>query len=193
VVRSRLKRSSSWSAASTRVQHSHHPLGNLAFETSFTAQKPIKRAFEQRPEAIAAWLKTEYPRIKRQATAEGAEIYWGDETSLSTSDPRGRGFAPRGKTPVRPILSQRQSVSYLSAISNSGLLRFMVRKKAVDAPTRITFLKRLCKDAGRKVVLILDNRNVHQAKDVRAWVTDHAELIAIHYLPPYAPELTPDE
>ncbi|WP_434479214.1 IS630 family transposase [Gemmatimonas sp.] len=160
----------------------------------FTAQKPDQAGVtSSAPRPSRRGSRPSIRRIKRQATAEGAEIYWGDETSLSTSDPRGRGFAPRGKTPVRPILSQRQPVSYLSAISNSGLLRFMVRKKAVDAPTRITFLKRLCKDAGRKVVLILDNRNVHQAKDVRAWVTDHAELIAIHYLPPYAPELTPDE
>jgi transposase len=168
-------------------------MGHYLARWGFTAQKPIKRAYEQRPEAIAAWLKTDYPRITRQAAAEGAEIYWGDETSLSTSDPRGRGFAPKGKTPVRPMLSQRKSVSYLSAISNSGLLRFMVLKKAVDAPTLITFLRRLCKDAGRKVVLILDTLNVHKAKDVRAWVAEHAHLIAIHYLPPYAPELNPDE
>jgi transposase len=69
----------------------------------------------------------------------------------------------------------------------------MVLKKAVDAPTLITFLTRLGKDAGRKVVLILDNLNVRKAKDVRAWVAAHAELIAIHYLPPYATELNPDE
>jgi transposase len=168
-------------------------IGHYLTRWGFTAQKPIKCAYEQRPKAIAQWLKTEYPRLKRQAATEGAEIYWGDETSLSTSDPRGRSFAPKGRTPVRPMLSQRKSVSYLSAISNTGLLRFMVLKKAIDAPTLLTFLKRLCKDAGRKVVLILDNLNVHKAKDVRAWVEAHLELIAVHYLPPYAPELNPDE
>jgi hypothetical protein len=94
---------------------------------------------------------------------------------------------------VRPILSQRTSVSSLSAISNSGLLRFMVLKTAVDTPTLITFLTRLCKDAGRKVVLIVDNLNVHKAKDVRAWVAEHTDLIAIHSLPPSAPELNADE
>jgi hypothetical protein len=41
---------------------------------------------------------------------------------------------------VRPILLPRQSVSSLSAISNRGRLRFMVLKKAVDAPTLITHL-----------------------------------------------------
>lgn len=112
---------------------------------------------------------------------------------MSTSDPRGRSFAPKGKTPVRTLLSQRRSVSFLSTISNTGTLRFMVLKKAIDAPTLITFFKRLCKDAGRKVFVILDNLSVHKARDVRAWVEAHAEAIALFYLPSYSPELNPDE
>lgn len=168
-------------------------MGHYLKRWGFTAQKPIKRAYEQRPEAIAAWLKTEYPRLKRRALAEGAEIHWGDETSLSTSDPRGRSFAPKGKTPVRSILSQRRSVSFLSTISNAGTLRFMVLKKAIDAATLITFFTRLCKDAGRKVFVILDNLNVHKARNVRDWVAAHADAIALFYLPSYSPELNPDE
>lgn len=168
-------------------------MGHYLRRWGFTAQKPIKRAYEQRPETIAAWLQTEYPRIRRQALAEGAEIHWGDETSLSTSDARGRGFAPRGKTPVRPILSQRRSVRFLSTISNAGTLRFMVLTKAIDARTLIKFFTRLCKDAGRKVFVILDNLNVHKARDVRTWVAAHADAIALFYLPSYAPELNPDE
>jgi len=168
-------------------------MGHYLQRWGFTAQKPIKRAYEQRPDAIAAWLKTEYPRIKRRARAEGAEIHWGDETSLSTSDPRGRSFAPKGKTPVRTLLSQRRSVSFLSTISNTGTLRFMVLKKAIDAATLIKFFTRLCKDAGRKVFVILDNLNVHKARDVRDWVAAHPDAIALYYLPSYSPELNPDE
>lgn len=131
--------------------------------------------------------------VKRRAIAEDAEIHWGDETSLSTSDPQGRSYAPKGKTPVRTILSQRRSVSFLSTISNAGTLRFMVLKKAIDAATLIKFFTRLCKDAGRKVFVILDNLNVHKARDVRTWVAEHAEQIALFHLPSYSPELNPDE
>ncbi len=168
-------------------------MGHYLQRWGFTAQKPIKRAYEQRPALIAAWLKTAYPRIKRRALAEGAEIHWGDETSLSTSDARGRGFAPKGKTPVRPLLAQRRSVSFLSTISNAGTLRFMVLKKAIDASTLIRFFTRLCRDAGKKVFVILDNLNVHKARDVRDWVAAHADAIALFYLPSYAPDLNPDE
>lgn len=168
-------------------------MGHYLKRWGFTAQKPLKRAYEQRPEAIAHWLKTEYPRSKARAVAEGAEIHWGDETSLSTSDVRGRGFAPRGKTPVQTRLSQRRSVSFLSTISNQGTLRFMVLTKAIDACTLLRFFARLRKDAGRKVFVILDNLNVHKARDVRAWVEAHPDAIELCYLPSYAPELNPDE
>lgn len=94
---------------------------------------------------------------------------------------------------MRPVLSQRRSVSFLSTISNQGTLRFLVLKKAIDAPTLIRFFTRLCRDAGRKVFVILDNLNVHKARDVRTWLVAHADQIALFYLPPYAPELNPDE
>jgi transposase len=169
-------------------------MGHYLTRWSFTAQKPLMRAYEQRPEAIAAWVKTEYPQIKQRALEEGAEIHWGDETGLSTSDPpRGRSFARTGKTPVRTMLSQRRSVSFSSAISNSGTLRFMVLKKAIDAPTLITFFMRLCTDAKRKVSAILDNLNVHKSRAVTAWLAARAELIEVFYLPSNSPELNPDE
>lgn len=44
-------------------------MGHYLKRWGFTAQKPIKRAYEQRPEAMAAWLETEYPRIKRRASS----------------------------------------------------------------------------------------------------------------------------
>lgn len=41
--------------------------------------------------------------------------------------------------------------------------------------------------------MILDNRNVHKARDVREWVAAHSDAIALLYLPSYSPELNPDE
>jgi len=74
-------------------------IGHYLKRWGFTAQKPLKRAYEQRPAEIQRWLDQDYPAIAARAQREHAEIHWGDETSLSTSDPRGRGVAPRGQTP----------------------------------------------------------------------------------------------
>lgn len=168
-------------------------IGHYLRRWGFTPQKPLKRAYEQRPEAIQHWLRHAYPAIKARARREGAEIHWGDETSLSTSDPRGRGFAPRGQTPVLTVVARRTSVSFLSTITNQGKVRFMVLPGPLSAPILIRFLRRLIRDTDRKVFLILDNLNVHKAAKVRAWVHAHRDEIAVFYLPPYAPELNPDE
>jgi len=168
-------------------------IGHYLKRWGFTPQKPLKRAYEQRPEAIATWLAGTYPTIAARAAAEGAEIHWGDETSLSTSDARGRGFAPRGKTPVLTVVSRRKSVSFLSTVTNRGKVRFMVLEGPLSAQILIRFLRRLIRDTNQRVFLILDNLNVHKAAKVRAWVEAHCDAIELFYLPPYAPELNPDE
>jgi hypothetical protein len=66
----------------------------------FTPQKPIRRAYEQSPQAVGKWLAQTYPEVARRAKKEDAEIHWGDETALVHAYARGRSYAPRGKTPV---------------------------------------------------------------------------------------------
>ncbi len=168
-------------------------IGHYLKRWGFTPQKPLTRAYEQRPEAIQQWLTHEYPAIAARAKREGAEIHWGDETCLSTSDTRGRGFAPRGRTPVLTVVSRRKSVSVLSTVTNQGKVRFMVLEGPLTAPMLIRFLRRLIRDTKRRVFVILDNLTVHKAARVRAWVMAHRDTIALFYLPPYAPELNPDE
>jgi transposase len=53
-------------------------VGNYLARWGFTPQKPIKKAYEQRPEAVQAWVDEQYPEIEKRAKAEGAEIHWGD-------------------------------------------------------------------------------------------------------------------
>jgi transposase len=168
-------------------------IGHYLARWGFTPQKPLKRAYQQRPAAIARWLRHEYPTIKARARREGAEIHWGDETSLSTSAPRGRGVAPRGHTPVLTVVAQRRSVSFLSTVTNQGKVRFMGLPGPLSAPLLMGFLRRLVRDTRGKVFLILDRLNVHRAAQVRAWVQAHRGQIEVFYLPPYAPELNPDE
>ncbi|XGV94822.1 MAG: winged helix-turn-helix domain-containing protein [Leptolyngbya sp. BL-A-14] len=48
----------------------------------YTPQKPLKRAYEQDPEQVQAWLDLEYSAIKQRAQQANAEIGWGDEAGL---------------------------------------------------------------------------------------------------------------
>jgi transposase len=160
----------------------------------FTPQRPLKKAFEQKPEAVKKWLETDYPAIAARAKREGAEIYWGDETAVSSVEHYPRGYAPRGKTPVL-VLSQskRERINLISAVTNRGSMRFMLYRENMTAEVLIRFMQRLLKDAKRKVFLVLDNLRVHHSKAVQVWLQAHAEQIEVFFLPSYSPELNPDE
>jgi len=159
----------------------------------FTPQKPLKRAYEQNPEAVKKWLDEEYPKIASQAKKEGAEIHWGDETGLRNDSQHGRSYSPRGKTPVIRLCAKRERINLISSITNQGKVRFMVYQDTMNSQALIKFLKRLIKDADKKVFLILDNLRVHHSKLVKEWLKEHEEEIELFFLPSYSPELNPDE
>jgi transposase len=158
-----------------------------------TPQKPLVRAKQRQPAAIAAWLETSYPAIARRARVARAVIYWGDETGISNQDQIGRSYAPKGQTPVVRRSAKRITRSMIAAVSNRGLMRFMLHEGALNADGFIAFLRRLVRDAGQKVVLIVDNLKVHKADKVQAWVASHAHEIELCYLPSYAPDHNPSE
>ncbi len=159
----------------------------------FTPQRPIKRAYEQNPKAVAQWHETVYPQIQRKARQEKAEIQWGDETGIQNDAYHARGFAPKGKTPVVRINATKSRVNMISSITNRGKVRFMLYRETMTSQVLIKFLSRLIKDCDRKIFLILDNLRVHHSRKVKKWVKEHEEQIELFFLPSYSPELNPDE
>jgi transposase len=138
------------------IQLSVRGVGNYLARWGFTPQKPIKKAYEQRPEAVRAWLDEAYPEIERRAKAEGVEIHWGDETALVNTDVRGQSYAPAGQTPVTyAVGGTRQKLSMIATVTNRGQTRWMIIDEAFNADKLIEFLGGAIKDAGRKVFLFL--------------------------------------
>ena len=180
-------------ARETGVRLSASAIGRTLRAWGFTAQRPARRATERSEPAVRAWLQDTYPAIAVRAKAEDCEIHWADETGLSNQANYGRSFAPKGETPVLLRPAARISQSMISSLTNRGTLRFMVYDGALNAAIFLTFLRRLVKDAKRKLFVIVDNLRVHRAKLVTAWVQANAERIELFYLPPYAPEHNPDE
>ncbi len=168
-------------------------VGHYLKRWGMTPQKPIKRAYEQRPREVRKWLEEEYPHIHSKARKEQAEIYWGDETGLRNDCQHERGYALRGKTPVIRLNAKRESINMICAVTNQGKVRFKLYEGNMDAQTLIDFLKRLIKDAKCKVILILDNLRVHHAGKVKQWLSGKQTKIELFYLPSYSPELNPDE
>ncbi len=51
----------------------------------------------------------------------------------------------------------------ISSVTNQGKLRFMIYDAALKAVTFIMFLRRVLKDAGRRLFVIVDDQRVHRA------------------------------
>ena len=169
-------------------------VGHYLKQWGFTPQKPVRRAYERNEKKVKEWMEETYPSIAKQAKEEGAEIHWGDETGVKAEDQVGRGFAPKGKTPVRKHSGKKdQKINMISSITNQGKVRFMFYEGRMNAQMLIKFLKRLLKDSKRKIHLILDNLPSHHSYVVKDWVKERSDKIELHYLPSYSPDLNPDE
>jgi transposase len=155
-------------------------------------QKPMRRAYEQSDEAVRQWLEERYPEIEKRARRERAEILWANESGLRSDHTAGGTWAPVGQTPVSKGTGQRFRANMIAAISNTGTLRFRVFDAKFTGPVFLDFLNRLVRDAnGRKIVLIIDGRPAHRARIVRDWAAERRELLELHFLPGYSPELNP--
>jgi transposase len=168
-------------------------VGEYLLRWGYTPQRPAKRAQERNGHKLRQWLDETYPGIESRAKAEGAIIYWGDETAVAEDGHWLRGYAPAGQTPVLVAPSKRYGLSMVSAISNQGLVRFRFIEQAMNRELLMEFMQGLIEDSERKVFLILDNLKVHHAKLVSEWLEEHQAQIEVFYLPPYSPEINPDE
>ncbi|HEY1254419.1 MAG TPA: IS630 family transposase [Terracidiphilus sp.] len=169
-------------------------VGEYLKRWGFTPQKPIRRAYEKSPVAVQKWLDESYPEIAKRAKTEGAEIHWGDETAVVNTDVRGRGYAPKGDTPVAFVVGgTRQKLSMISTVTNQGKTSWMIIDDNFNHLRLIEFFEALIKQVGRKVFLVLDNLGVHHCKPVKEWLAANVKQIEAFYLPSYSPELNPDE
>ena len=159
----------------------------------FTAQKPLYQAWQQDAELVRQWEVETYPAIRAQARAEGATIYFADESGLRSDYHTGTTWAPKGQTPVVGVTGARFSLNMISAVSPRGEFRFMVHDGGVTADVFREFLSRLMMGATAPIFLVLDGHPVHKAKSVKAFVQAQQGRLKLFYLPPYSPHLNPDE
>lgn len=165
----------------------------LLAQLGLTPQRPIWRAYQQRPEQVQKWLDDEYPRIRHLALQNKAQIFFADEAGVRSDHHAGTTWAIKGQTPVVSSTGARFGLNLISAVSAQGEFRFMTVKGRIGAPQFIEFVKRLLHNAPRKIFLIVDGHPVHKARSVQRFTETVKDCFQLFFLPPYSPELNPDE
>ena len=175
------------------IELSRWQVGRYLKSWGYTPQKPISKAFEQKPEKVKQWLEQEYPSIKKRAAKENAIIYFGDETGMRSDHQAGRSYAPAGETPVIKRTGQRFSLNMISAISNKGHLQFMIIDGRFNSEVFETFLRQMIKYSRQKIYFVTDGHPAHKTKRLNEWLAANTNKIEVLFLPPYSPELNPQE
>ena len=175
------------------IELSRWQVGRYLKSWGYTPQKPISKAFEQKPEKVKEWLETEYPAIKKRAAKEDAVIYFADETGMRSDHQAGKSYAPKGQTPVIKRTGQRFSLNMISAISNRGHLQFMILDGRFNGEVFKTFLQQMIKYSRKKIYLVIDGHPAHKTKMLNDWLEENETRIEVFFLPPYSPELNPQE
>ena len=168
-------------------------VGRLLAQMGLTCQKPLSRAFEQDASLIKRWMEREFPKLRALAKKERAVIFFSDESGVRSDFHAGTTWGIRGKTPVVAHTGKRFHLNILSAISAKGELRFMTSRKRISAGLFIDFLRRLITNYPRKIFLVVDGLPAHKAKSVRQFLAGVKDRIRLFFLPPYSPEINPDE
>jgi transposase len=168
-------------------------IGKYLRSWGLSPQKPVRRAYEQNPEAVARWLEQTYPAITAQARKDGGVILWLDQTGLRSDAAVGASWAPVGQTPAVGKTGTRFGCNAMAAISNKGELYFTVYHGSLTNEIMTGFCDRLTRHLGRKVHLIVDVHPSHRSKAVRGWMAERPDRIEMHFLPGYSPELNPVE
>jgi transposase len=177
------------------VKMSKASVCRMLAQMGLTPQRPVWRAYQQKPEEVQKWLDEEYPRIRGMARRLKAQIFFGDEAGVRSDHHAGTTWAVKGRTPVVSTTGARFSLNIISAVSAQGEFRFMTVKGRVGASLFIEFIKRLLHGTERMIFLIVDGHPAHRAKSVTTFIKSKPikKRFRLFFLPPYSPELNPDE
>ena len=168
-------------------------VGKLLASLDITPQKPLRGAYERNPAAVELWQRESYPKLRKRAKRLGALIFFLDEAGFQSAPPLGRTYGLKGHTPIVASSGQRQSINVISAVNASGAFWAATYTGKLNAESFVEFLRDFMKGQRRKVMLVVDGHPAHKAKLVKEYIAGLSGRLELHFLPPYAPDLNPDE
>jgi transposase len=168
-------------------------VGRLLASLDITPQKPLRRAYERDPEAVALWEKEIYPQLRKRAKLLGARIFFSDEAGFQSDPVLGRTYGLKGHTPVVTTSGQRQSLNVISAVNARGEFWAVTYTGKLNAESFMVFLQNFVESQAGKIFLVVDGHPAHKANAVKEYIKSLEGRLELYFLPPYAPDLNPDE
>lgn len=134
---------------------------------------------------------------KKNAARLGAHIAFLDESGFMLIPHIRKTWAPRGHTPIHKHRYSHDKISAISALTVSPKhkrlgLYFHLHLNNIGQDEVCSFVRHLLRHLRGHVVIVWDNSRTHRGSSVRTLCRKFSRL-HLEALPPYAPELNPDE
>lgn len=173
------------------MYHKAH-VSRLLKSLEWTPHKPVTRARQRDDVAIERWRTETWPSLKKKARSDGKAIVFVDESGFYLLPGLVRTYAPRGQRVVLRRVVARDHLSVMSGITMSGQLYTLVRDDAFTSAEVIGFLFHLFRHLG-DLLVVWDGSPIHRGEVDAFLAAGGAPHIHVEQLPPYAPDLNPDE
>ena len=116
-----------------------------------------------------------------------------DEFGYSFLERLWRTWAPRGRRPIiRRVTRDRRVLTTAVGLTLSGKIYKRYFEGGMDSDDVITAIEHLRRFMPEGFILILDRAPIHTSEATVRYFWDHPEIV-VEPLPPYAPELNPEE
>jgi transposase len=192
------KNFSNWSAKKlcVHLQFAVHAVTLLRYlwRLQWRWLRPVQRIASPDPRYLA---KARYlRRLRAQARRQEIHLYYADEMDVALL-PTLSGRWMRGGQQTQVFTPGQNAKQYVFGAVNSitGLLVALTwtNKNNVGFRQLLNQVVALHEKDWRKVVVVVDNFRIHQAKAVKTWLKSHRARLRLYFLPTYSPRLNPIE
>jgi transposase len=116
-----------------------------------------------------------------------------DEFGFSYLESLAHTWAPKGRRPVlRRVESERRVVSTAVGLTLSGEIYKRHFAGGMKSKQLVQTLKHLHRYLPEGFILVWDRGKIHKSVETQAYLADHPDIV-VEWLPPYAPDLNPEE
>ena len=132
--------------------------------------------------------------FKKKALQEGHLPVFVDEAGFYLLPGTARTYAPCGHPPVLKVAQTNDHLSMMSGITPCGELLTLTRSHPLRGEESVAFLQHARRQLSSRLLVIWDRSPIHRSELVRQFLAQGAaQTIHLELLPPYAPDLNPDE
>ena len=163
-------------------------------EARFSYHKPETKYKKKNEKQENEWIQNNHDRIQELLSEKNTVVLFGDEMMLSTQTTTQKIWLPKGEYPKIDIATKRDIRVIYGFLDIKTGKEISFKAEYANSETTCVILNKIgLLYPGMKIVIIWDNAPWHRSKLIKKFLTDTKHHFFLIQLPPYAPELNPQE